>query len=155
MISPSEKPRALASRAEEDQIARKMTVWVNTFPGLPDELYRGAVLYEQLNDSAPAMAISAIQGTYITARYITGGHRVEYQYKVIYRIKPGDSSDKRLQADEMLDRLGDWAMTNLPDLGEGIRVIRNEPTTRSAVFAAYEGGDEDHQILMRLEYEVI
>lgn len=154
MIS-SDKPRALASRAEEEKIGRAITTWVNTYPNLPDGLYKGAVLYELLNDSAPAMALSTIQGTYITARYITGGHQAEYQYKIIYRIKPGDSTDKRLKADELLDGLGDWASTNLPDLGEGIRVIRNEATTRSAVFAAYEGGDEDHQILMRLTYEVI
>lgn len=151
----NKKPRALATRAEEDQISRRMTIWVNTYPGLPEELYRGAVLYEQLSDAAPSMALSTIQGTYITTRYITGGRRAEYQYKIIYRIKPGDSPDRRLKADEMLDRLGDWAMSNLPDLGEGIRVIRNEPTTRSGVFAAYDGGDEDHQILMKLTYEVI
>lgn len=101
------------------------------------------------------MAVSAIQGASITARYITGGHRGEYQYKVIYRIKPGNSMDKRLKADELLNRLGDWATQNKPNLGEGITVIRNAPTSRSALFAAYDNGDEDHQILMTLTYEVI
>ena len=29
-----------------------------------------------------------------------------------------------------------------------------EATTRSSVFAVYENGDEDHQILMKMTYEV-
>ena len=33
--------------------------------------------------------------------------------------------------------------------------MRIEATTRSSLFAIYENGDEDHQILMRLIYEVI
>lgn len=154
MIS-NEKPRSLASRAEEEQIARRMMIWANTFPDLPTDIYDGTIMYEQLRDDTPSMALSAIQGTYITARYITGGHQAEYQYKVIYRIKPGNSMDKRLKADELLDKFGDWALLSPPDLGEGMRVVRNEPTTRSALFAAYDNGDEDHQILMKLTYEVI
>lgn len=48
-------------------------------------------------------ALSTIQGTYITRRYILGGYQAEYQFKLIYRIKPGDSIDKRLEADELLN----------------------------------------------------
>lgn len=58
-------------------------------------------------------------------------------------------------ADELLDSIGNWALDQNPNLGAGINVIRIEPTTRSALFAAYENGDEDHQILMKLTYEVI
>jgi len=36
-----------------------------------------------------------------------------------------------------------------------MRVVSVEPTTRSSLFAAYDNGDEDHQIFMRLIYEVI
>ena len=100
------------------------------------------------------MALSTIQGTYITRRYILGGYQAEYQFKIIYRIKPGNSNDKRLQADEMLNRFGDWSMTQKPDLGEGINALRVEPTTQSSKFAEYEDGYEDYQILMRLTYEV-
>ena len=46
-------------------------------------------------------------------------------------------------------------MNNDPFIGEGKRVIRIEPTTRSSLFAVYENGDEDHQILMKMNYEVI
>ena len=101
------------------------------------------------------MALSTIQGTYITRRYILGGHQAEYQFKVIYRLKPGNSNDKRLKADELLDSLADWAADGGPDIGDDARVVRVEATTRSALFGAYDNGDEDHQILMKMTYEVI
>jgi hypothetical protein len=102
------------------------------------------------------MALSTIQAAYIVKKYILGGYQAEYQFKVIYRMKPGNSNDKRLKADETLNALGDWAASKTPpDIGDGRRVIRIEPTTRSSLFAVYENGDEDHQILMKMNYEVI
>lgn len=149
------KPIALVAQAEEEQIGRQLMVWANTFPDIPSNLSpNGIIEYESLAADAKCMAISTIQGTYITRRYITGGHQAEYQFKLIYRAKPKSSSQK-LDADEVLDKFGDWALGQKPDLGDGINVIRIEPTTRSALFAAYENGDEDHQILMKLTYEVI
>jgi hypothetical protein len=87
-----------------------------------------------------AMALSTIQGTYITKQYILGGYQAEYQFKLIYRIKPGNSNDRRLEADELLNHFGDWARKNLPDLGDGVRALKVEPTTQSSKFASYEGG---------------
>lgn len=102
------------------------------------------------------MALSTIQAAYIVKKYILGGYQAEYQFKVIYRMKPGNSNDKRLKADELLNALGDWTASETPpDIGDGRRVIRIEPTTRSSLFAMYENGDEDHQILMKMNYEVI
>lgn len=149
-----DKPVILASKTEEDEIARKLMVFINKCPNIPPDIDRGSIQYEQLPDGVPAMAISTIQGTAITRRYVTGGHEAEYQFKIIYRIQPGNSSSDRLDADETLDKISSWAMEQRPNLGGGINVRRIEPTTRSAVFAAYENGDEDHQILMKLTYEV-
>ena len=102
------------------------------------------------------MALSTIQAAYIVKKYILGGYQAEYQFKVIYRMKPGNSNDKRLKADETLNALGDWAASEKPpSIGDGRKVIRIEPTTRSSLFAVYENGDEDHQILMKMNYEVI
>lgn len=137
--------------AEEDQISRKMLVWLNTFPQKLVDVIR----FEFLPADSPAMAMSTIQAAYIVQKYILGGYQAEYQFKVIYRIKPGNSNDKRLKADELLNALGDWALTQTPDIGTGRRVIRVEPTTRSSLFAMYDNGDEDHQILMKMNYEVI
>lgn len=156
MISEKkEKPRMLAAAEEVDKISRSMLVWANTFPEKPVYIIKYEFLtVGDVTGDETAMALSTIQGTYITRRYILGGYQAEYQFKLIYRIKPGDSNDKRLEADELLNHFGDWARKNLPDLGEEIRALRVEPTTQSSKFAAYEDGYEDYQILMKLTYEV-
>ena len=146
-----EQSKITIPAAEEDQISRKTLVWLNTFPQKPVDLIR----FEFLPADSAAMAMSTIQAAYIVKKYILGGYQAEYQFKVIYRIKPGNSNDKRLKADELLNALGDWALTQTPDIGTGRRVIRVEPTTRSSLFAMYDKGDEDHQILMKMNYEVI
>lgn len=146
-----EQSKKTIPAAEEDQISRKMLVWLNTFPQKPVDLIR----FEFLPADSAAMAMSTIQAAYIVKKYILGGYQAEYQFKVIYRIKPGNSNDKRLKADELLNALGDWALTQTPDIGTGRRVIRVEPTTRSSLFVMYDNGDEDHQILMKMNYEVI
>lgn len=147
----NEKAVVLVSADERERISRGVLVWLNKFPDKPV-----AINYEQLDDDKPGMALSSIQGAYMTRRYISGGYEAQYQYKVLYRIQPGTSNDKRLKADELLDRLGQWAAENtgLLDLGSA-RVRKAEINSAAAVFAAYEGGDEDHQILMTLTYEVI
>lgn len=104
--------------------------------------------------------MSTIQAAYIVKKYILGGYQAEYQFKLIYRVKPGNSIDKRLKADEVLNDIGDWCaffgdIDNAPFIGDVKRVISIEPTTRSSLFAVYENGDEDHQILMKMNYEVI
>ena len=132
-----------------------MLVWANTFPDKPVAVIKYDFL--DIDDAAgdeTAMALSTIQGTYITRQYIVGGYQAEYQFKLISRIKPGNSNNKRLQADEMLNCFGDGARTQKPDLGEGINALKVEPTTQSSKFAAYEDGYEDYQILMKLTYEV-
>lgn len=157
----SEKPLPLVAAEEEDKISRNVLIWLNTFPDIPDSVLSGnpmtPINFEFLMDNRPCMALSTIQAPYIVERYIVGGYKAEYQFKVIYRIILGTTSspDKRLKADELLDRLGDWVQQGKPDLGPGIRALKVEATTRSSLFAMYENGDEDHQILMKLTYEVI
>ncbi len=142
-------------KTEEDQVTRYMVSWPNAFPDLPDDLAGLlAVNYEYLVADAPCMAFSTIQSPYILQRYILGGHKAELQFKLIYRIKPGNSPDKRLEADELLELFGGWARNQLPYIGENMRVTQIEATTRASVFAAYDNGDEDHQILMKMNYEV-
>ena len=147
----AEQQRTLVPAEEEQRISRSMMVWINTYQSLPVSV----VNFEQLKADASSMALSTIQGAYIVDRYITGGHKGEYQFKLIYRLKPGVSNDARLKADELLNAIGDWATSNPPTLGDGVRVVKIESTTRSSLFAVYENGDEDHQILMRLTYEVL
>ena len=150
MSSDKERPPQLVAQAEEDRISRNVLKWLNTFPDLPEEV--GPIRYEFLEDDRTCMALSIVQGTYIVERNILGGYTAEYPFKVIYRVKPGSSVDRRLKADELLNRLGDWAAGQTPDIGPGLAVRVLEPTTRSALYALFENGDEDHQIFMKLTY---
>lgn len=149
----SEKEKKLVSSEEEQDISRKMMVWVNSFSD--DDLPAATINYEFLAADSASVALSVIPGTYITQKYIFGGHEAEYQFKIIARIFPGSSNDKRLKADAVLNRFGDWAMQNYPSLGDGIRVRRMDVSSRAAMFARYNDGTEDHQILMKMTYEVI
>lgn len=149
-MANDKKPKVAVPAAEEDQVSRKLLAWLNTCPGLPC-----GIRFEYLPADAEGMALSTIQAAYITRRYILGGYEALYQFRLVYRLQPGGSNDKRLAADELLNRLGDWAAEQTPpDIGTGRRVRRIAPETRSSLAAIYDSGDEDHQILMTLKYEV-
>ena len=138
------------SNAETDNVSRSMLAWLNSYPQKPVDL----IAYEFLDTDKPSVALSTIQGAYKTKQYITGGYVAQYQFKVIYRVQAASNND-RLNADETLNEMGDWMAdrANAPDIG--FRVLRVVCDSRSSLFAAYENGDEDHQILMTMTYEVI
>ena len=89
----SEKQKRLVSAEEEQDISRKMMIWANSFSD--DDMPTATINYEFLAADSASMALSAIQGAYITRKFILGGHEAEYQFKIIARIKPGNSNDKR------------------------------------------------------------
>lgn len=128
-------------------------IWANDFPGIPPEV--DTIRYETLIADVTCMALSTIQGSKIIDTDILGNHKAEYQFKVIYRIKPGRSMDARLKADELLDGFGVWATKNKPNLKNGVRALKVETVEQATLFGEYDNGDEDHQILMKLTYEVI
>lgn len=150
----NKKPIKTVAGAEADLVSRKLLVWLNKFPDKPDGV--DYIRFEYLPAAAPAMALSSIQAAYVTREYILGGYEAEYQFKLIYRLNAGTSNDMRLKADELLNALGDWAADRCRtlDIGEGKRVRRIECASRASVFAAYDNGEEDHQILMKMIYEV-
>lgn len=140
---------------EEDQVSRNLLGWLDKFPDIPLSIVR--IDYEFLDAEKPCMALSLIQGGYIVERFIDGTYTAEYQFKIIYRLLPG-TPNERLNADELLDALGDWAVAqfdagNGPDIGAGLEVQEIEQATRSSLFARMEDGWEDHQIFMRMTYK--
>lgn len=155
-LTSDSRPRVLVAASERDKIDRNVLIWLNTYPELPDDIAKDMIVPEShLLPDVPGMAMSTITTAYINRRYILGGYEAEYDFKVIYRIKPGKSMDMSLEANELLNRLGGWASQNMPYLGEGIRVMRVTQTSYADLFAPYENGDEDHQIMMKIVYEVI
>ena len=160
-LKNSDNPKKLVSAEERDKISRNLLIWLNTFPDIPDDVLVGNPLtpinFEFLEDNKPGIALSTIQAPYILAPDILGGYTAEYQFNLIYRIIPGNTTgpDKRLKADELLNQMGDWATRSVPDLGVGIHAVKVEPVTDASMLPPYENGDEDHQIIMRMIYEVI
>lgn len=136
---------------ERSKIDRNVLIWLNKFPDLPVMLI---TTESQLAVDKTGMAVSAVTNAYINKSYILGGYQAEYNFTLIYRIKPGKSPDASLSADELLNQIGDWCIYEKPDLGEEIRVLKVTPTSQAELYALYENGDEDHHISIRIVYEV-
>lgn len=143
------KPLNMAAAEETESISRAIFRWLNQWPDKPV-----VINYENLPADGEGMALSTIQGAYRLKEYVRGGYLGQYQFKVMYRVQPGNSNNNRLSADETLDALGTWASKTrpFPDIGSGRRVTKIKINSLSSVFANYEDGSEDHQILMTLDY---
>lgn len=144
-----------AEAEESKRINREILIALNNYPDMPEAISK--IAYEYLVDSVPNMAMSVTQGAHITKRYILGGYEGEVDFKVIYRLQPtGASIDGRLKADEELDKLAAWAVQYLRKNGIGIGVVKQVNIEDGATAVAqYVNGDEDHQVLMKITYEVI
>lgn len=151
-MNSKDKPRVLVADSERAEIDRKVLAWLSAYPELPVDMVKTE---SQLASNEPGMAVSAITSAYVNKSYIVGGYQAEYQFTLIYRTKPGNSMNKSLEANEMLNRIGDWAARNNPDFGNGIRVQRVEPISIAGTYALYDDGDEDHHIPIRITYEVV
>lgn len=142
----------MVAATETDSISRALFRWLNTWTDKPV-----VINYESLPADGEGMALSTIQGAYKLKEYVRGGYLGQYQFKVMYRVQPGNSNNNRLSADETLDALGEWATKArpYPDIGTGKRVTKIKINSLSSVFANYEDGSEDHQILMTMDYSSI
>lgn len=144
----NQKNVTLVPAAEQDTISRALLRWLNEYPDKP-----AAVNFEYLSAGRPDLALSTIQGAYKTREYVRGGYQAQYQFKLIYRAQP-QFDGERLAMDELLDAYADWAAARrpLPDIGPGKRALRITANTRASLFARMDNGDEDHQILMTMDY---
>ena len=153
-----EKQKRLVAAAEERDINRAVMSWINNAPDIPDiitvinySLYQVTAAGQPIT---PNMRLMLTQGTYIVSQDILGGHVADYQFAICYCGK-FSSNGERLDADEMLNAIGDWAVENPPTLGERIHVQKVEVSARAAYADTYEdNGGEEHQILMHMTYEV-
>lgn len=150
----ADKPRILIPWEESEQAARALVSWLNTWADWPAGVKD--IDYEHLPTDGVGMCVSSIQGAYKTKRYITGGYVAQYQFKLIYRAQPTDNDD-RLNATEILNRYAAWAEQNpeKPALGAHAVVRSIKRDSNAALFATYQDGSADYQILMTMTWEVM
>jgi len=152
ILNENKKPLSLVPAEEEQQVGRALLSWFNGWPEKPVR----RISFEYLPEEGPAMSLITIQAAYKIRQYILGGYRAQYQFKIAYRVRPSNDN-ARLEADELLNRLGSWAELNpdKPQLEGRARVLSVRRDSNAAIFGTYEDGTQDHQILMNLIYEVI
>lgn len=154
-MSLEDRPIELISGTEERDVSKKIITWLNSWlddnPDVP--LSIDFIDYEFIEADTQSMTMSLIQSPYIVERFISGAYIAEYQFKIVYRTQPL-SPNARLNADDLLNRLGDWAAGQKPDIGDGLEVQEVEQTARASLFARMDGGWEDHQTFMRMTYKV-
>lgn len=151
MASDNKTPIAASERRDLDRL---MMVWANQFEGIPDGIM--LIKYEYFSAKTVGMALSTVQGAYITKSYIYGGHIADYDFEIHYQIAPpGESDSKRLNAVELLNTFGDWASENWPDIGNGRQVLDLRTTSGASYLGATSDNYEDYMIPLKLTYEVM
>ena len=154
-MSSEDRTIEFVSAFEEAGISRNLLDWLNKWLEAQADIPFSIdfIDYEFMEDETPGMAMSLVQSAYIVERFINGAYTADYQFKIIYRTAP-DTPEARLSADELLDGLAQWAAGQKPDIGDGLEVQEIEQVTPAALFARMAGGWEDHQIFMRMTYQV-
>lgn len=140
----------LLSAASAASVVRAVKAWLNTCDEIPSGL---SVTFEDLAENGVGLCFSTEQAAVYAARYITGGYRAEYRFRVIYRVLPSDDGDQ-MDAVELLTAICAWCETAAPpDIGGAV----NEKITRTsdaAVLSVYEDGCTDYGASLMLTWEV-
>ncbi|WOC74833.1 hypothetical protein RX717_12725 [Intestinibacillus sp. NTUH-41-i26] len=142
---PTSKKISYVTAREQEGISRAVLSWLKKHN--PD------IEFEYLPPERSGMSLTTIQGAYKTAQYIDGSYEAQYQFGILYRSLPTDS-EERLDAESELNKLGEWAEENWPDLGDEKNVTTVQRTSSASLLARYDDNVEDYQILMTMEYEV-
>lgn len=151
MKKGSEKPRALLPTSAAVGVQRAVKTWINTCDKLPSSA--GTVSFEDLPDNESGICIATVQAPAYAAKYILGGYRGEYRFRVIYRVLPSDDGDM-LDAVEALTEIGAWCESTTPPTLTGAVNTHVARTTDAAILAAYEDGSNDYAVELTLTWEV-
>lgn len=129
---------------------RAVKTWLNTCTALPTGL---AVTFEDLPENDVGVCFSTEQAAVYAARYIGGGYRAEYRFRVIYRVLPSDDGDQ-LNAVEALTSICAWCETAAPPTISGAVNVKIIRTSDVAVLSVYEDGCTDYGASLMLSWEV-
>ena len=139
--------RELVSSAEQSTVTRAVLAFLNSYEDKPKR-----VDYEFLGKTA-GLCLAVVQSAYKVRQYITGVYEAQLQFTIVYRLI-ADDINARLDADEMLNQMAEWAENNLPAHPAGISRWKIKRDTASAVMQRYDNNAEDHSISMTINYEV-
>ena len=140
----------LLSAASAASVWRAVKAWLNTCPEIPEGM---SVTFEALPANDAGLCFSTEQAALYAARYVLGGYRAEYRFRIIYRVLPSDDDDQ-MEAVETLTAICAWCETaSPPELEDAV----NEKITRTsdaAVLAVYEDDVTDYGASLTLTWEV-
>ena len=148
MANDEQTARELVSAAEQSAVTRAVIAWFNGYTDLP----LSKVDYEYLGKTS-GLCIAVVQAAYKIKQYINGGYQAQFQFQIVYRLI-ADDVDSRIDADEALNEMGEWAENNVPSPPDGISNWKIKRDTASACMARYDNNAEDHSISMTINYEV-
>lgn len=140
----------LLSAASAASVWRAVKAWLNTCPEIPEGM---SVTFEALPDNDAGLCFSTEQAAFYADRYVLGGYRAEYRFRIVYRVLPS-SDDDQMEAVETLTAICAWCETaSPPELEDAV----NEKITRTsdaAVLAVYEDDCTDYGASLTLTWEV-
>lgn len=139
------------SREAMEEVRDAVKAWLQSCPELP----LPDITFEDLPANNTGIAFETAQSAVYLQKYILGGYRAQYQFRILYRIIPSDDNDA-LEANRALTAIANWCEESeeKPQLTDAVN-IRIERTSDAAILAAYEDGTEDYGIDLTLTWEVI
>ncbi len=140
-----------APKSVTDDLNRLLLIWLSGYTDIPALIKPEPMLAAKETGLELTTIKNSMGSPDITGERWEG----EYQFGIIYRIVKPSGADERLKAVQDLNRLGNYASTTVPDLGEHISFIECNVAQQAALLYPWGNGDEDYQILLNLKYEVI
>ena len=131
-------------------VVRTVRTWLNTSPALPAGM---TFSFEDMAEDASGLAFTTEQAAVYADRYIGGGYKGEYRFRVIYRVQPSDDGDM-LDAVEALTDICAWCETAKPPALGGAVNTKIRRTSDVAVMAVYEDGSTDYSASLIFSWEV-
>lgn len=147
----AEKPRVLLPMSARAGVQRAVKTWLNTCDVLPAQI--ASVSFEDLRENDSGICFATVQAPAYAAKYVLGGYKAEYRFRIIYRVLPSDDSDM-LDAVEALTNIGAWCETAAPPTLTGAVNVHVKCSTDAAILAVYEDGSNDYSIDMTMTWEV-
>ncbi len=150
MAQNNSSPVTLLPASVAAAVPRAVYTWFATCEYLPTGV---AVSFEDLPPNDPGICLSTVQSPAYAARYILGGYRAEYRFRVIYRILPSDSGDM-LDAVELLGNLAAWCEDTIPPEITGAVNVKINRTSDATILVAYDDGSSDYAVSLSMTWEV-